>query len=321
MGKQKLQSLFLTLVCFLAISFGMIMPVHAVKYHCEACNTDHDVSGIKAAVLEIAEGAGNMNFFKDDPGTGFGLTELLAFDIEGNAIFNQLWYGSGNRISVKTIAEAVTPVAVILATVYFLLELSEKVFSEQFTAEQMIVAIIRLGLVILVVTNAFYFLTGITKLCTFAFQTLNNAIGTISPATGRCYLTAVEELDIFGIVAYLLSLVLTYLFMIGARILILVTAWKRTFELVVYSMFFPVGVSDVVRSGLQSSGVRYMKTVAAKYLQGTVCLAIIVGYNLTSSLALTSGTAAGAIGTVVLSLTVMTLMLQSGNIASTIVGS
>ena len=320
MSKQKIHSIFLTILCFLAISFGMMTPVHAAKYYCGACKTDHEVNFLKAAVLEIADTAGNADFFKDDPGTGFKMTELLAFDIENNEIFNKLWYGNGGTLSVSKVSEAVTPIAVLLAVVYFLLELSEKVFSEQFSAEQLIVAFIRLGLVVLIVTNGFYFLTIISEMCTAVFTALNNAIGVINPAS-RCFLTAIDELNLFEMVAYMLSLLFTYIFMLGAKLLILVTAWKRAFELVVYSMFFPIGIADTVRGGLQSSGVRFMKTMAAKFLQGAVCLAIIIGYNLTSSLALTSGTAAGAIGTVILALTVMTLMLQSGNIASTIVGA
>ena len=196
MSKQRLLPLFLAFICFLVMSFGMIMPVHAAKYECEACGVEHQVDGVKAAVLKISDTAGSINFFQKDPGSGLGLTELLKFDVNGNDIFRSLWYGSGNKISVQAMSQAVTPIAVLLAVVYFLLELSERVLSEQFSTDQMIVALIRLGVVILIVTNAFYFLTIITEFCTEVYKLLQKATGAITPSAGRCYLSSINELNI-----------------------------------------------------------------------------------------------------------------------------
>lgn len=321
MSKQKSFSLFLSVICFIVISFGMIMPVSAATYKCEACNKNHDTDALTVFVIEMANMSSSIDFFKDDPGSGIGMTELLQFDTTNNTIFKSLWHGTAGMISVKTIFEALIPVASILATVYFLLELSERVFSEQFNAEQLTVAFIRLGLGLLIILNGFQIITLISEFCTYVFVTLQKATNVI-PANGSvCFFDSINDMNIFEKAGFLLSLLFSYIFMLGAWILILVTAWKRVFEIVVYAMFFPVGISDVVRGGLQSSGVRYMKTMAAKFLQGAVCLAIIVGYNLVSSMALTSGTAAGSVGTILLALTVMTLMMQSGNIASSIIGA
>ena len=59
-------------------------------------------------------------------------------------------------------------------------------------------------------------------------------------------------MNMFEKAGYLLSLLFSYLFMLIAWIIILVTAWKRVFEIIVYAMFFPIGISYVVRGGLDS---------------------------------------------------------------------
>ena len=64
-----------------------------------------------------------------------------------------------------------------------------------------------------------------------------------------------------------------------------------------------------------------MKKMAAKFLQGTIALAIIVAYNLVSAMALSTGSASGSFGVIILALTVMTLMLQTEGIATAIVGA
>jgi hypothetical protein len=128
-------------------------------------------------------------------------------------------------------------------------------------------------------------------------------------------------MSLFEKAGCILSVLISYLFMLIAWIMILATAWKRIFDIIVYAMFFPIGISDVVRGGLDSSGVSYMKKMAAKFLQGTIVLTIIIAYNLVSSLALSTGSGAGNFGSVILALTVMTLMLQSESIASAIVGA
>ena len=321
MSKQRGYSLLMSVICFIVISFGMLMPVNAAKYSCDACGVDHDTDIVTVFVVEMANMSSNINFFKEDPGSGIGLTALLEFDTSNNTIFKSLWHGASGMISVKVIFEALIPIASVLATVYFLLELSEKVLSEQFSAEQLIVAFIRLGLALLVILNGFQIMTLISEFCTFVFTTLQKATNVVPANGGICFFNSIKDMNVFEKAGYLLSLLFSYIFMLGAWLLILVTAWKRVFEIVVYAMFFPIGISDVVRGGLQSTGVRYMKTMAAKFLQGAVCLAIIVGYNLVSSMALTSGTAAGSVGTILLALTVMTLMMQSGNIASSIIGA
>ena len=153
MSKQKSFSLFLSIICFIVISFGMIMPVSAATYWCDACGENHNTDGMSLFVIEMADQATNINFFKEDPGSGIGLTALLRFDIDNNDVFKSLWYGNGTTISVQAIFDAVTPIASVLTVIYLLLEISERVFSEQYSAEQLIISFIRWGLVLLIILN------------------------------------------------------------------------------------------------------------------------------------------------------------------------
>jgi hypothetical protein len=121
-------------------------------------------------------------------------------------------------------------------------------------------------------------------------------------------------------IGFLFGIWFNYLFLLVVMLMISISTWRRIFDLVIYSMFFPIGISDIVKGGLQSSGVRFIKLIAAKFLQGAVILAIIVAYNLVSGMILSSGSAAGGFGLIIVSLTVMTLTMNSGNLANSLLG-
>jgi hypothetical protein len=301
----------------------MATPVHAGSYYCDICGESHDYGSDIATpiVTEFMQDAKNVNFFRNDEGTGLSLTELLEFDVEENDIFNSMWYGDDGVTSVKTIFDALVPVASVLAVIFFLLEIGEKVFSEHFNAEQLVLSFVRLGLALLVIMNGFDILTAINTLCSNIFETVKDSASITTTTGATCFFESASAMSLFEKAGCILSVLISYLFMLIAWIMILATAWKRIFDIIVYAMFFPIGISDVVRGGLDSSGVSYMKKMAAKFLQGTIVLTIIIAYNLVSSLALSTGSGAGNFGSVILALTVMTLMLQSESIASAIVGA
>lgn len=326
MNKAKISIPIIALIIFTIISFLSSSSVFA-DYNCDICkdengaSVEHKCDGITQTVTEFANESCNLNFFRDDEGTDLSLTQILRFDTTGNDTFKKMWYGEGNSLSVKKIFDALIPIASILAVIFFLLEIGDRVFMEQFNAEQLALMFVRLGLSLLVISNGFEILTAVSQLCTGVFDIIQNASNIISDNYGTCLFETVNEMDIFQKAGYMLSLLFSYLFMLIAWVVILATAWKRVFEIIVYAMFFPIGISDVVRGGLESSGVSYIKKMGAKFLQGSIALAIIIAYNLVSALALSSGATGGSLGAVILALTVMTLMLQTDAIASAIVGA
>lgn len=320
MNKLKIPIFLIIIISFFAVSFLMSTPVHA-DYYCENCAANHACDGITEIVTKFANESCSINFFREDEGTGLSLTEILKFDVNTNTTFNKMWFGTDGVNSVRTIFDALLPIASILAVIFFLLELSERVFSEQFNAEQLALLFVRLGLALLVISNGFDILTVINSICAEVFRIVQEMSEIVANSNALCLFDTVKDMNMFEKAGYVLSLLFSYLFMLIAWVIILVTAWKRVFEIVIYAMFFPIGISDVVRGGLDSSGVSYMKKMAAKFLQGTIALAIIIGYNLVSALALSSGSASGSFGAVILALTVMTLMLQTESIASAIIGS
>lgn len=321
MNKRLKMIILSILICFIIIPMSTIQVVNAGDtVYCPACKDNHKVEGIEGFVVEMAYDATTINFFSDDEGSGLGMSEMLKFDTTTNKIFKALWHGEGDKISVKKVNELMMPVATVIALVFFFLELSEKIFSDSFNAEQLVLSFVRLGLVLLIAGNAFEILTLVSETCTLVFKVLFEALSAIEEGAGSCQWSVVKEMNIIEQIGFLFGIWFNYLFLLLVMLMISISTWRRVFDLVIYSMFFPVGISDIVKGGLQSSGVRFIKVIAAKFLQGAVVLTIMVSYNLISGLLLTSGIGAGSFGLIILSLTVMTLTMNSGNLANSLLG-
>lgn len=315
---DKIKHILLLIGIFIFVSLFNTSIVYAA-YECEACNTTHDVTGIEGIALTFADATTNINFFKDSPSDGFSLTALLEFDVKGNQTFKNLWEGNGkDMVSVKTTVDAVMPVGLVLALVYFALDLSQKVFHHQFNLEQFFASLMRLALATFIMLNAFEILTLVSQLSTVIFREIK---ASPQPKDGNtCLLDFVKDMGIFEQVGYILSMLLSYLIILISWLIILVTAWKRIFNIVVYALFFPIGIADIVKDGVDSTGFGYIKKIFAKFLQASIALAIIKAYNIIATILLSSGSMAGAAGTIIISLTVMTLMLQTESMASTLLG-
>lgn len=304
-------------MCFILIP-SFVMPVYA-DYTCKVCNKEHECNGVEKLIIEITEGAATLDFLKEDEGTNLSLVEILKFDTSGNKVFNALWNGSGGTTSVKSVVDGLIPAGVIIATVFFLLEVGERVFTANYTAEQLALSFVRYGLVLLIATNVFTIITLVNQLATLVFDLLYKQAQT-NAVKGVCCYNIVADLNVFELVGHVLGVLFNYVIVLLCRILITMTAWKRAFEIIVYSMFAPVGIADIVRGGLDSSGVRYLKKVGAKFLQGGVCLAIIIGYNIIVPVILKNPSGSSGIITLILALSVTTLMFQADSISSSIVG-
>ena len=98
--------------------------------------------------------------------------------------------------------------------------------------------------------------------------------------------------------------------------------WGRLIEIGVRGAFAPVGMADLFSEGTKGSGYRYFKKFVALALQGAVIIGIMMAYS-TIQFALAKNEGGGlddAMGQIVTSLTVVTLIMKSQTIANDLVG-
>ena len=88
-----------------------------------------------------------------------------------------------------------------------------------------------------------------------------------------------------------------------------------------YTAFLPIGITDMMTSGLQSSGVRYLKKIGSKLIQGAVIAGIYVAYKIIIESVSQVGsfwTSAGV--TILMTIMLLVFVMSSEKISEEIVG-
>ena len=317
---KRTLALFALIMCLVSLLFTT--KVYAdVTFYCPYCGTNHTVeSGFQKFVIEACNKIDNNDIIGkkgDSESTGIDIEDVMKFDTTNNAVFSALWYGGSGNSGVKSLFDALVPIGLVLAVVFWFIELGEKVTTAQFNAEQLALMFVRLALGLIVVSMGFEIITLINKIGSRILDLVSSSMDAV---TNICSYEEVIKANMIENVGKILIRFPSTLVLYLCKLIAYIIVWKRTLEIVVYAIFFPIGIADSVKGGIQSSSVRYMKRMLAKFVQGAVMYGMFLAFNLVKSFALTAGTFAGAFGSILLSLTLVTLLFQSESISNTIVG-
>jgi len=177
---------------------------------------------------------------------------------------------------INNISESVAqPIGAVLLTIYLVLELMEKLTTDNFSAEQFVKLLIKFAFGQIIITNitgwSFMFMNAGVS---FMMQIVD-ASGGISQAT----------VDMGGIdnslggiikgIALIAQLIIPFLISAVLRVAIYFMGFGRALEMILRSMMAPIGCADVITGGTNSSGIRYMKRMLGISLQGGIMIAII----------------------------------------------
>ena len=115
------------------------------------------------------------------------------------------------------------------------------------------------------------------------------------------------------------SWVLAYLIGAVCSLIVVVIVSMRTFQLYIYTILAPIAFSSFASSEYRSIGVGFLKQYCAISLQGLVIL-LVLGVSNAFSAPDAGGVVSGGLASLVQPVIVAVLVLQSRNIAKTVVG-
>lgn len=251
-------------------------------------------------------------------------------DVSPTGKFKALWG------SVKNIYDVFMVVGVMLVVIYFLTSMMDRATREGTSHEMFFKSLSELLIALLLITYGYELMTNFISLGTAFIKDIQtgmkNSTSSSESVADLIWQQTKEEADSIKLPGFFMWAYWAAKYMgtfmipdLATRIgglFVLIAALSRAVEIVVYSFFFPVAISDVFKNGMSSHGVRYIKKYIAICIQGAVMVAILVASTyLTGVLSLDDtkgiGNAFYSMGTMFVT---VSLIFKSRQIANDIVG-
>lgn len=220
-------------------------------------------------------------------------------DICGSDIFSSIYetlsqnlFGAGDYSAalnvVKTLNNAIIPLALMLMFIYFMIAVVDKLSSENFTWEQLWRQMAMLLAAKYLMEHGFELLEiffnigmalaakfdglGSTLVAEAALDTealiegFHDSIGSFLP-------------DFIVKIIMFIYLLIPWLFSWIMRLCVGVICYSRVIEIYARATFAPVAIADFFHSGLHGSGFRFLKSFLAVSLQGAMILVIAMIFS------------------------------------------
>jgi hypothetical protein len=326
MNIKKSYKPFLTITLFLIFIITIFAPINVfaardVEITCP-CGVAHDyntLSGLQFIdyTVDTTVKTGALFSMAGD-GTQYNINSILKFDVTNySSVFYTLWNNA------KGVYNKLIFLGQILATIYFLLGLMDKLFTTSFSAEHLVRELIKYFATLIVISQGFTIIEYALGLSSIIYDKLTAAQFDQLGVGSSCYFTnAANRKNIWESIGNMLLNLFPYIFLQISQAIIRIVAWKRVLEIVVRVMFAPIGMADSISNGVNSSGIRYVKKILAGAIQGSLILAVSIAFNLIKG-ELTAPGSLGVftgLGVVLLAGVCVTLILRTASLSREIMG-
>ena len=212
------------------------------------------------------------------------VSKTLQYDIFGERRFS-----SAVNI-VKSISDdVVVPIATMLICIYFLLNVIDKMTSENFTWEQLARVMVMLVVGKFLIENSFEILTKLYDIGLEIVKMVVTELGTGDKhnADVNVAMDAYKQMkeDKNGLMKVLWDIVMMFILLFPwllswiMRLIVKIICYTRIIEILVRAAFSPIALSDFFQNGLAGSGWRWLKNFFAVCLQGVIIMAIALLYS------------------------------------------
>ena len=249
----------------------------------------------------------------------------LKFDITGSTDPNNsnykptaaLWEAAANFYQI------LLPFGSILCVIYIATELFEHLNKDTLTPESLSKHIAKLFFGLIMLNIGFELITAFVSVSNTAFDLLGNSLSTVSnnyssgtATAGLCNYDEMLKADFFEALGVIFHLVVPYIAMQVAEVACFLVIWARILEVVVRTIFSPLGLADLLVGGKNSNGFKYLKRLFAALMVGVVLNAVLTGYTFIMA-ALGSGS---FIIVLVITYTLITTILKTSELARDMIG-
>ena len=259
--KKLIIGILLTLVVMALLS---AIPVNALPVSCPMCGNMHELGDVKGWQFvydwcSMIYGGSSI--------ASMGLNGVLGMDVTSGP-FLSVWG------KVETVYNALRVIGQILVVIHFSMEMLDIYAEDKLTPESFIRTLIKLVVSLLIINNGFQIMEVFVGLANVIFTRLQAGVAS-SIAANNCNFERLAQANLFGRLGEMFKLVVPYAFIALALMIMQFFCYLRLLDIIVKTLFAPIGMSDLGFKGTNGTGWRYLKKLMASALQGAVMLAIL----------------------------------------------
>ena len=307
-----LKTLSLILLTIVVISSLMSIVSYAADF-CPICQVPHLPSPkgpAKLAYTMHIEGYGGRLFYSETNNGALTTEGVLRFDVQSSE-FKTLWdTAEGFYNIVATLGE-------LLCVIYAMVRIIEMTTDDTMTPEKLAFIIMKMCIGIIIIKNGFEMITQGMNLASIAFNNISQTPTGPGVNTG-CNYDEMVKAGFFEAIDDIFALFLPYLLMSAAKLIISVVCWARILDIVIRTVFAPIGMADFMFEGMNGHGFIYLKKMIASALQATVIMAVTRGYAILVNM--TSG-AGGWFTIIILAYTMIMITFKTQSLANDVIGA
>ena len=285
-------------------------------HQCMICKVEHDVSELQF----MAKPAYYINeFIYGNEIIDDNLKTLLSFDMN-SATYYDIW------VSMQGKYDTLKPLGILLAMTYIFLSLLEEANKDSVTMETVMKALIKVFLAALFMTSGMDILKAALDLVAAVYYSLEPPDDFLGSGTTNCNYETL--LDFSGLtelltpIGIILGQFFAYIVTLVGAVVARLVIWARILDVLVRTMFAPIGMADLAQEGMQGSGFKYLKAYAASALTGAALVGCMYAFRalnyVATSICVNGGDAAMA--SLIMAYTLIGTMFNAKSIADDIVG-
>jgi hypothetical protein len=264
MQTKLMKKVFCIVSAFVVIALLFSLPVFAETVDCPMCGNTHETGDL-----------GNWRFvydmFKSVYGGGsirdLGLNGILGLDVTQGA-FSSIW------TTISSAYTVIKTVGLTLVIIFFSTELFDLYAEDRLNAELFIRVFIKLVVSILIMENGFQIVEIFIGMSSLIFDKLTDGVSS-TLATNHCNYNYLLQAGLFEGIGELGKIVVPYATLSATLMVMQFFCYLRLIDVLVKTLFAPIGMADLGFKGTSGSGWRYLKKLMASALQGGVMLIIL----------------------------------------------
>lgn len=188
-----------------------------------------------------------------------------------------------NSSVYSVLIDVFAQVGVVLLLVYFAIDLLDKVSDVQFNLEIFVREFVKLIVAYAIMTHLSALLKGA---CDVVMAINQEILAVTNASTSGYWANVAKETNTYALGDISIDsagMIWKLVFLAGSQIVMQFLTWTlsvdRALKIGYKSIMAPIACADMITNGMQSTGIRYIKSIIALYLQSTVMLIIMFCIN------------------------------------------
>ena len=236
------------LLALVAITLFSTVSVNALAVSCPMCGKEHEMGDVKGWKFiydwcSMVYGGSSI--------TQLGLSGVLGLDVTSGE-FTSVWS------NVEAIYAALRLIGQILVVIHFSMETYDLYAEDKLTAETLTRTLMKLVISQLLINNGIQIMEVFIGMANIIFARLQSGASS-SLATNNCNFARLAQENLFGRLGEMFKLVIPYAMIAIALMILQFFCYLRLIDILIKTLFAPIGMADLGFKGTNGIGWRYLK--------------------------------------------------------------